>query len=293
MAPKFLHRLRRFYRRKKNIRRAAPAPAPREEEPHQTAAQLTEENDKLRQNLGEAIDMINYQKAQLAEYDFLLAHALSETMSSTPPAFQIDEPLSTCPVSPKSPSTDTWIEDLWLCSDSDLQSIRHAQRKWANGRPDIALAIVSNAISTNPFLSPSEEIRCRLFAAAALHSLGQYEESTEGLDKALQMISRGLIPQGFQARELIGIGHYIQARNLMNLEHFSEAFIMLSRALDVTGYGEKARELQQKAFVDFVYHDAANDRTSISSSLQPLLTSRGSTSPSSLELTELPDYPVW
>lgn len=196
-------------------------------------------------------------------------------------------------MSPKFPSTQTWIEDLWLCSDSDVQPIRHAQRKWQNGRPDIALAIVSNALSSNPFLSPAEEIRCGLFAAAAMHSLGQYDESNRRLDKVLQMISRGFIPQGFQARELSGVGHYVGARNLMALEQFPSAFMMLSRAIDVTGYGEKARELQQKAFIDFVCHDAANDQASISSSLQPLLSSRGSVSLPSLELTDLPDYPVW
>lgn len=290
MASKFLRRLRRFYRSKKNIRRAG---TQAEEPLCLTAAQLTGENHKLRQDLLEAIDMINFQKAQLSEYDFLLARALSQTMPSAPTAFQIDEPLSMSPVSPTSLPTQTWIENLWLCSDSDVRPIRHAQRKWQNGRPDIALAIVLNAISSNPFLTPSEEARCGLFAAAAMHSLGQYEESNGRLDKVLRMISRGLIPRGFQARELVGIGHYIQARNLMALEQFSGAFMMLSRALNVTGYGEKARELQQEAFVDFVCHDAANDQASISSSLNPLLSSRGTASSPSLELTELIDHPVW
>lgn len=237
-----------------------------------------------------AIDLINFQKAQLAEYDLLLAHALAQTMPSAPTAFQIDEPLPPSPVSPKPRSTHPWIEDVWLCSDFDVQPIRHAQPKWQNGRPDIALAIVSNAISSNPFLSPTEEARCRLFAAAVMHSLGQYEESNRALDRVLQAISHESIPEGFQARELVGIGHYVQARNFIELEQFSGAFLMLSRALNVTGYGDKARELQQKVFVDFVRHDAAIDQASVSSSLHPLLSFRGSASSSSQELT---DYSVW
>lgn len=287
MRPKFFRRLRRFYRSKKNSRRAGA----QEAEPRcQTTTQLTMENDRLRQDLMEAIDVINFQKAQLAEYDFLLAHALAQTMPSAPTAFQIDEPLPPSPVSPKPPSTHVWIEDLWLCSDFDVQPIRHAQHKWQNGRPDIALAIVSNTISSNPFLSPAEEARCKLFAAAVMHSMGQYEESNRVLDKVLQPISHGLIPEGFQARELVGIGHYVQARNFMELEQFSGAFLMLSRVLDVTGYGDKARELQQKVFVDFVRHDAAIDQASVSSCLHPFLSSRGSVSSSFLELT---DYSVW
>lgn len=79
----------------------------------------------------------------------------------------------------------------------------------------------------------------------------------------------------------------------MALEQFSGGFMMLSRAPDVTGYAEKARELQQQAFVDFVCHDTANDQISILSSLQPLMSSRGSTSSLSPELTELTDYPTW
>lgn len=134
--------------------------------------QLTEENAKIRQDLIGAIDMLKFQKEQLAGYDFLLARALSQTMHSAPPAFQIDELLPAFPVSPTAPSTRTRIEDLWLCSDIDVQHIRHAQRKWQMGHPDIALTIVSHAVSSNPFLTPAEEVRCRLFAAAAMHSLG-------------------------------------------------------------------------------------------------------------------------
>lgn len=287
MGFKLLHRLRRLGRRKKNRLRVD---AQGERRLRRTVINLTEHNATLQQDLIEAINMINSQKTQLAEYDFLLAHVLSRAMHTAPTAFQADKPSPTHSVSPRLRAASLWIEDIWLCSDSDTKALRHAQRKWQKGHPHAALEIVSNAISSDPFLSPSEELRCRLFVAAVMHSLGQYEDSNQRLDQALQMVSRGFLPQGFQARELTGIGHYIQARNLMALEQLSEAFLVLSRALHTSGYGEKARELQQKAFVDFVCQDAANEHASISSSLQPMLSSRGCASLSSLEST---DYLAW
>lgn len=287
MGPTFFRRFRCFHWSKKNLPRAG---AQGERHLRQTVTDLTEENAKVRQDLIEATDNINLQKAQLAEYDFLLAHALARTMHSAPTAFQTDEPLPSPPVSPQFLPTPVWIDDIWLCSDSDTNSLRHAQRKWRKGYPDVALEIVCNAISSDPFLSPSEEMRCRLFVAAVMYSLGQYEESNQRSEEVLQMISRGLISKGFQARELIGIGHYIQAQNFTALGQLSDAFLMLSRVLDISVYGEKARELQQKAFVNFVCQDAAAENASISSSLQPLLSSRGSPSSFSLETT---DYSVW
>lgn len=287
MGFKLFHRLRRLGRSKKNLLRVD---AQGERRLRRTVINLTEHNATLRQDLIEATNMINSQKTQLAEYDFLLAHALSRAMHMAPTAFQAEKPSPTPSVSSKLPPTSVWIEDIWLCSVSDTKPLRHAQRKWQKGHPNAALEIVSNAISSDPFLSPFEELRCRLFVAAAMHSLGQYEDSNQRLDEALRMISRGCLPQGFQARELTGIGHYIHARNLMALEQLSGAFLVLSRALDTSGYGEKARELQQKAFVDFVCQDAANEHASISSSLQPMLSSRGCPSLSSFEST---DYSAW
>lgn len=287
MLGSIFRRFRRFRRSKKDLWRAE---AEQERHHRQTVTELTEENAKLRQFFVETTHMVNLQKAQLAEYDFLLAHALCHTMHAEPTAFQPHNPLPTTSVSSKSPPAPIWIDDIWLCSDPEIRPIRQAQRQWQKGSPDVALRIATNSISSDPFLTPTEELRCRLFVAAALYSLGQYQESNQNLVEILKVISSGLTQKSVQARELTGIAHYIQARNLMALEHHSMAFLMLSRSLDTSGYGEKARELQQKAFIDFVCHDAADDLASDSSSLQPLVGSRGCASSISLESTH---YPAW
>lgn len=280
MVPSILRRLRRFRRGKKDLRRTG---ADHERHLRQTVTELTEANAKLRQLFIEATQMANLQKAQLAEYDFLLAHALSHAMPTAPTAFRTHDSLP-LQVSPKPLTNPIWIDNIWLCSDSEPRPIRQAQRQWQKGSPDLALRIAANSVSTDPFLSPEEELRCRLFVTAVLHALGQYQQSSQGAADILKILSNGLIQQSSQVRELTGIAHYIQARNYMALDNHSKAFLMLSRSLDIAGYGDKARELQQKAFIDFVCRDAADEHASLSSSLQPFLSSSSRASVSSVLL---------
>lgn len=287
MAPRFI---RRFFRSKKNCRNAT---ATEERYLYSQFVKLTDENAKLRLDLHEFTDQITDLRAQLAEYDFLLAHAQARAMHSAPTAFQVDErptPLPTSPLSPTSHPTPAWIEDIWLCSESGIRCLREAERQWQEGRPDLALEIASNAISSDPFLTPCEEMRCRVFVAAALHSLGRYEESNQRLDLVLQMISCHYMFEGPQSQDIVGIAHYIQGKNLMGLEQASEAYWSFSRALSIPGYRDKTRGLQQQAVVDFACQEAADDSASATASLRPLFCRQGSVSSVSVGST---DYSVW
>jgi hypothetical protein len=235
---------------------------------------LSNERATLHQDLSEAAETITSLKAQLAEYDLLIAHLQSRTHMSTPPTPHMDD----IQKSPKA-GADTWIADIWLSSDSELGLLAEAERQWHDGNPEIAMDIVSRTICTDPFLPPVEEIRCRIFVAAVLHSLGRYEESNKRVDVALQMLSRHYLFDSSHTRHFTGMAHYIRGRNLLTLKEFTEAYWSLARALCTPGYHTKTRHYQRKAIEDFTREEAV-DGHSISSkaSIRPLLGSADSRS---------------
>ncbi|KAJ6102359.1 hypothetical protein N7486_004786 [Penicillium sp. IBT 16267x] len=239
--------------------------------------QLTAQISNLEQNLHQSIHTVDLLKAQLAEYDVLLAHAQCRVAEPTPPAFQLEtQPLgqtrsALSPQMNKMNSTRVWIDDLWLCNASENTPLQEAEAYWKNGSPQCALKIVSQAIDSNPFLSPSEEIRCRIFAAAVFHSTGHFDESNRRLSIVLKTIARCTRLDEPRPGDLISIAHYIQGRNLMELGEFTDAYYSLSRALGTPGYHTKARDYQKNAVIEFTRQVAMGDNASISSSLRPIV----------------------
>ncbi|KAJ5938965.1 hypothetical protein N7466_002099 [Penicillium verhagenii] len=235
--------------------------------------QLTAQVVSLEQNLKQAIDTVHSLKAQLAEYDVLLAHANCRVAESTPPAFHIEAHSSNQTSSiliPKMSPTRVWIDDLWLCNAADNTPLQEAEAYWKNGNSQCALEIVSQAIDSNPFLSPAEEIRCRIFAAAVFHSTGHFEESNRRIGIVLQTMEKWTRLNRPQD-DLISIAHYVQGRNLMELGEFTDAYYSLSRTLCTPGYHTKARDYQKNAIIEFTRQVAMEDNKSVSSSLRPIV----------------------
>lgn len=250
------------------------SPKTAETNPYLKIKQLTAQISNLEQNLRQAIDTIDSFKAQLAEYDVLLAHAQCRVAEPTPPAFQAETQLlsqTNSVLSPKMKSTRVWIDDLWLCNSSDNTPLQEAEAYWKNGSPECALKIVSQAIDSNPFLSPSEEIRCRIFAAAVLHSTGDFDESNRRLVFVLKTIAEFTRLDELRPGDLMSIAHYIQGRNLMELGELTDAYYSLSRALGTPGYHTKARDYQKNTVIEFTRQVAMGDNAPISSSLRPIV----------------------
>ncbi|KAJ5811663.1 hypothetical protein N7474_007964 [Penicillium riverlandense] len=236
---------------------------------------LSNQRATLQQDLSEASETISSLRAQLAEYDLLVTHLQSRThMSTTPPTPHTDDIQTSIQEGP-----DTWIANIWLSSDNESGPLAKAEQQWQDGCPDFAMDIVSRAICTDPFLPPVEEIRCRIFVAAVLHSLGRYEESNKRVDVALQMLSRHDLFDSSHTRHFTGVAHYIRGRNLLTLKEFTEAYWSLARALCTPGYHTKSRHYQRKAIEDFTREEAV-DGHSVSSkaSIRPLLGSADSRS---------------
>lgn len=242
--------------------------------PYVKIKQLTAEIISLEQKLQQAIDTIDLFKGQLAEYDVLLAHAQCRVAEPTPSAFQVETQTlgqTSFASSPEMKPTRVWIDDLWLCNTSENTPLQEAEAYWKNGSPQCALEIVSQAIDSNPFLSPSEEIRCRIFAAAVFHSTGNYNESNRRISIVLKTIARYTRLDEPRSGELTSIAHYIQGRNLMELGEFTDAYYSLSRALGTPGYHTKARDYQKNSVIEFTRQVAMGDSASISSSLRPIV----------------------
>lgn len=243
--------------------------------------QLLAQIFSLEQNLQKSTRTVESLKAQLAEYDVLLAHAqcrIDTSHAHAPAAFQLEaeersspQPRPSEPASPLCSTTRVWIDDLWLCNDTENTPIQEAEAYWKNGSPQSALEVVSQAIDSNPFLSPVEELRCRIFAAAVLHSMGRIEVSSRRLGVIMETTSRYSRVNDTRCKDLIGIAHYILGRNLMENGEFCEAYYELSRSLGTPGYHQKAREYQKIAVVEFTRKSAMADVASISSSLRPVV----------------------
>jgi len=250
------------------------SPKTEEINPYVKIKQLAAQISNLEQKLHQAIGTIDSFKGQLAEYDVLLAHAQCRIAEPTPPAFQVEtQPLSetSSVLNPKMKSTRVWIDDLWLCNSSENTPLQEAEAYWKNGSPQCALGIVSQAIVSNPFLSPAEEIRCQIFAAAVFHATGHFDESNRRLGIVMKTIASCNHLDETRPGDLRSIAHYIQGRNLMELGEFIDAYYSLSRALGTPGYHTKARDYQKNAVIEFTRQVAMGDIASISSSLRPIV----------------------
>ncbi|KAJ5654242.1 hypothetical protein N7490_001245 [Penicillium lividum] len=243
---------------------------------------LTAQIINLEKTLQQAIQTVDSLKDQLAEYDVLLAHSQCRAAKSPspPPAFQVGTQLAeqtSINLSPKMSYPRVWIDEIWLCNAPENTPLQEAEAYWKNGNPQCALEIVSQAIDSNPFLSPAEEIRCQTFAAAVFHSTANIEESNRRLGIVLQMVAISRLGEQ-RAGELSSIAHYILGRNLIELGEFTDAYYSLSRALGTAGYHMKARDYQKIAVIEFTRQMAMGDNASISASLRPIV-SRTESSP--------------
>ncbi|KAJ5497174.1 hypothetical protein N7463_009161 [Penicillium fimorum] len=164
----------------------------------------------------------------------------------------------------------TSIDDIWLCSYSDSLLV-DAEERWQHGDPELAIELASRSISHNPFLCELDEMRCRLFIAAIQHSLCQYEDSMGSLEAVVEINMCYAVLNNPESSIIAGITHFIKGMNLMKFERFPEAYWSLSRALDVPGYGVKAREFQMEAIVGFTRIEAAEFDHSAAASTHALL----------------------
>ena len=255
------------------FRRSKKVASPEERYLHWTVGQLAGENFRLEQELQESCKIIDTLKAQLAEYDVILAHIHSQNMDRALTPTQFERPPSShrSSLSPRSPADAFWIKDIWRCSNSDVQCLQAAECEWQERRPQLAMEMIFHAIRTDPFLAPAEEIRCRLFVAAVLHSRGEYDESNRSLEMVLEMIASYSLFDSPQSKDLAGIANFIRGRNLMELEDFIEAYLSFSRVLSTPGYYDKAREYQRQTIIAFTLKEAADDRASVTSSLRPIM----------------------
>ena len=245
--------------------------------------QLTPESDfnnQTQQDLDNAQDEITELKKRLAEYDAILHLSNSLGPSASPPS-----PLQ-CPrpTIPPPPQTQTWLEDLWLCTDNTSRSLQKAERHWHLGYPLLALESITKAISSDPFLSYQETITCSLFAAAVQHSLARYAASSKQIAAAFSMLAREDLFDDNEPRtkELTGIAYFLQGRNLDVAGDLEAAYLSFSRAQGMPEYFHKAREFQQNVVVEFTKMVADSDAVSISSSLFPCLSPRLNASSASL-----------
>ncbi|KAJ5713603.1 uncharacterized protein N7483_010784 [Penicillium malachiteum] len=234
--------------------------------------QLTSRIFTLEEDLQKSNHTTELLRAQLAEYDMLLAHAQCRVGETPPPTFQTDEQSvnqASPAVSPSNKTSKVWIDDIWLCNDAENIPIQEAEAYWKNGSPQSALEIVSQAIDANPFLSATEDIRCRIFAAAVLHSMGRFEVSNRRLGVIIESVSRYSLLNDLRSRDLVGIAYYVFGRNLIEMGEFAEAYYSLSRALGTPGYHNKTRDYQKAAVVEFTRQKVMAETASVSSSLQP------------------------
>lgn len=225
---------------------------------------LESENVKLHRALKEANDIIVEQKKLLAEYDCLLAHFKARKIDLKFKSFSTDQtipmPLKSC--SPRSTLNSCWIESHWLCIEHDIPCLYEGEFHWKHGNPGLALEHVTDSITAgsfhhDPYLASCQKLRCQVFIAALLHSFGKYEESNRLIDTVLEVIATDHIGAGRYdglfseptSKDIPGIAHYVQGKNLKELGLFSEAYLSFSRALEVPHYHDKARNFQEQLIV--------------------------------------------
>lgn len=220
--------------------------------------QLTDEKNRLRQCLHIALETVDILNAQLAEYDSLLEKAQSRLSERT----ELSKPHTTTDVHKPQIETNTdlaWIEDTWLCSYQNAALLGEAEEQWKGGQPQRALILAERALSSKSDLEPADRLKCRLFMAALVHYGGEYEESNELVETALRMIQEQRPMPYSQAREVRGIAHFIQGKNLLGLERWNLAYWAFSQALYTPGYHAKAQHLQKEAISNCKRDNAANE----------------------------------
>lgn len=208
--------------------------------------QLTEERDTLRQCLHVALETINFLDTQLAEYNSLLENAQTRLSERT----ELSKSHTTTGMHKPQVESSTdlaWIENTWLCSRQTSAVFGEAEEQWKGGRPQQALILVQRVLSSNSNLGTADELKCRLFMAALVHYGGKHKESNKLVDTALRMIQDQRRMTYSQAREIRGIAHFIQGKNLMGLRRWHMAYWAFSKALYTPGYHSKAQFLQKEA----------------------------------------------
>lgn len=220
--------------------------------------QLTEERDTLRQCLHFALETIDILDTQLTEYNSLLGNAQTRLSERT----ELSNPHPTTDVHKPQVKTSTdlaWIEDTWLCSRQNSALLGEAEEQWKGGRPQQALILVQRVLSSNSNLEAADELKCRLFMAALVHYGGKHEESNTLVDTALRMTQDQCPMTYSQAREIRGIAHFIQGKNLMGMKRWHTAYWAFSKALYTPGYHSKAQFLQKETIANSKMDDTTNE----------------------------------
>ncbi|KGO75519.1 Tetratricopeptide-like helical [Penicillium italicum] len=227
---------------------------------------------KRDQELPRGINELCGFQMQLAVCSLMLAHTSSSHPTLGISTFQSEtQPPSDNPrtISPTE-IIPTSIDDIWLCSNSS-SLLLEAEERWRHNDPELAVDVASRVISQNPFLCELDEMRCRLFIAAVQHYLCQYEESMRSLEMVVQINDCYAVLNNPESSIITGITHFIRGMNLMKLEMFPEAYLSLSRTLDIPGYSEKALEVQREALMGFTLKEAAEFDHSPAASTHALL----------------------
>ena len=207
--------------------------------------QLANEGKMLSQCLHFALETIEILDTQLVEYDSLLAEAQSRLSGRTELSYPHTATETRKPH--VEASTDlAWIENIWLCSCQSSVFLGEAEEQWKSGRPQQALIIAERVLSSKPNLKEADKLKYRLFIAALVHYGGKYEESNELVDDALRVIQHQCLINYAQAREVRGIAHFIQGKNLMGLKRWNLAYWAFSQALYTPGYHSKAQYLHKE-----------------------------------------------
>ncbi|KAJ5812809.1 hypothetical protein N7447_009832 [Penicillium robsamsonii] len=234
--------------------------------------QVSREKAEIEQELSRAINAVCNLQTRLAEHDFMLAHTTSSNPTLVIPPCQFDSQSPSNISRTISPTKimPPLIDDIWLCSYSDSLLV-DAEERWERGDPELAIELASRVISHNPFLCELDEMRCRLFIAAVQHSLCQYEDSMMSLEAVVEINMCYAVLNHPESSIIVGITHFIKGMNLMKFERFPEAYWLLSRALDIPGYGATAREFQREAIIGFTRIEAAEFDHSAAASTHALL----------------------
>ncbi|KAJ5123229.1 hypothetical protein N7448_009326 [Penicillium atrosanguineum] len=253
---------------------------------------LQSENVKLHRVLKEANNTLVEQEKLLAEYDCLLAHFQAREIDLKVRPFRTDHsiPMPLNSFSLKFTLESCWIESHWFCMNHDILCLYEGEVHWKHGNPGLAFDHVADSITTSSFhhdlyLASCQKLRCQVFIAALLHTFKRYEESNRLIDNILKLIATGHMEAGQRdglfnkptSKDIYGIAHYVQGKNLKELGIISEAYLSFSRALEVPHYHDKARNFQEQLIVYETgkVADACSDRASSRASFRTIYSQQG------------------
>ncbi|KAL2011146.1 hypothetical protein VTN00DRAFT_3864 [Thermoascus crustaceus] len=196
---------------------------------------VADERDKLRRDLGYALDTVEALEAQNAEYNFHLTQAQAHLVERQKNNQQWTAADSQRPIVEVTTEV-AWIEDTWLCSLSNADLLGEAEMHWKKGYPHWTSSTSSCPCT---LISISRTI---LNTAFSLQRGVQQVGSVRG--RRLKNRRRHRIAYYRQARELGGIARFIRGKNLMALKPWDSAYWFFSRAPHTPGYHVKAQQLQ-------------------------------------------------